>query len=92
MILKVQIISLIFSFVFGIFIYLILELFNKYIYNKKICIKIIFSLLYSLIFSLLYFFILLNINNGILHSYFFFMIIIGYLLTKYVYIKLFVKR
>lgn len=92
MILKVQIISLIFSFVFGIFIYLILELFNKYIYNKKICIKIIFSLLCSLIFSLLYFFILLNINNGILHSYFFFMIIIGYLLTKYVYIKLFVKR
>lgn len=92
MILKVQIISLIFSFVFGIFIYFILELMNDFIYNRKIYLKILISLLFSFIMSLVYFLLMLYINNAILHNYFFLMIIIGYLLAKFVYINLFVKK
>ena len=92
MILKIQIISLLFSFLFGIIIYFILELFGKFIYNKRIYLKIISSFLFSLIISILYFIMLLYINNGILHIYFFIMLIIGYTISNFVYVKLFVKK
>lgn len=89
--LKSQIYSLFFSFVFGIFFYLFLELCGNYLYSKKIVVRYIFSLLFSLFFSLLYFMILLRINNGILHMYFFLTILLGYVISKYIY-RLFVKK
>lgn len=92
MILKIQIYSLLFSFAYGILIYFILELIHKIIYNKKLILRIMFSLLFSLLISIAYFICLLNINNGILHEYFFLMVLIGYTLAKFVYLKLFVKR
>lgn len=90
--LKVQIMSLLFSFLFGISVYFILELFSKFIYNKIFCLKIISSFFFSLLVSFLYFVLLLYINNGVLHIYFFIMIIIGYTLANFVYVKLFVKK
>ena len=92
MILKIQLISLFFSFLYGIVVYFILELLHKYIYNKRILIKIIYSLLFSLIISILYFIMLLHINNGILHIYFFIMVVLGYTLANFVHVKLFVKK
>ena len=92
MILNIQIYSLIFSFFYGFLIYFILELAYKLIYNKKIFLRIIFSFLFSLICSLIYFFILIYLNNGILHEYFFLMILFGFILAKYVSVKLFVKK
>lgn len=92
MILKTQIISLIFSFIFGIFVYLILELMYKFIYNRKIYIKIIFSITFSLFISSGYFILLLFINNGIIHFYFFLMIILGYLFANIVFCKYIVKK
>lgn len=89
--LKLQIISLVFSFVYGILIYFLLELFDKIIFNNKIYVKLIFSLFFSLFVSVIYFIIMLYINNAILHYYFFIMIVLGYLFMRFVYIKLFVK-
>lgn len=92
MILKIQIYSLIVSFVFGIFVYFLLEFMQKFIYNNKLYIRLIFSLLFSFFISIVYFLLMLKINNGILHNYFFLMIILGYLFTKFVYFKLFEKK
>jgi len=92
MILKLQLYSLIGSFGFGIFVYLTLELMHKLIFNNNIYVKIFFSLVYSLVISLIYFIILLNINNGIIHIYFLLMVIVGYTVANFVYVKLFVKR
>ena len=92
MILKIQIFSLLFSFAFGIFVYFILELMHRFIYNNKISVKLFFSLLFSLFISIIYFLLLLRINNGVLHSYFFLMILLGYIVANFVYIKLFVKK
>ena len=84
MILKLQIYSLIFSFVFGIVFFFVLELFRDFIYNKKIVFRIINALIY--------FGILRKINYGIIHYYFFLMILLGYCISKYIYVKIFVKR
>ena len=92
MTLNIQIICLFVSFLYGIFIYFILEILKKYIYNKRIFIKIIFSLFFSLFISIIYFILLLYVNNGILHVYFFMMIVVGYTLANFVYVKLFVKK
>lgn len=91
MVLKIQIYSLVFSFVFGFVVYFLLELIHNIIYNKKKYISIIFSLIFSLIISIVYFSFLKIINNGILHVYFFMMVLLGYTLAKFVYVKLFVK-
>lgn len=92
MILKIQIYSLIYSFFFGFVIYLFLELVNKFIYNNKITLRIICSLLFSLVMSIIYFYVLLLINNGILHIYFLILLFAGYVLCRYLYNKLFVKK
>ena len=78
--LTVQIISFIFSFFYGIFFEILLELNIKIIYSSKLFIKLIGTFLFVIFNSLLYFFILLKINNGILHFYFFLCIILGYTL------------
>ena len=92
MILKLQIYSLIFSFVFGIVFFFALELFRDFIYNKKIIFRIINSIIISLVNALIYFGILRKINYGIIHYYFFLMILLGYCISKYIYVKVFVKR
>ncbi len=78
--LKLQIFSLIFSFIFGYLFYFTIYFLD----NIKIkLLKYILSLFIILVMSLLYFWGLLYINNGYLHVYFLFMIIIGYLLNSF---------
>lgn len=77
MILEVQIKTLIFSFLFGIYFAYMIRVNYKYIYTLKKLYKILATFL--LIFSnvLLYFIILLKINNGIIHMYSLLMIVLG---------------
>ena len=89
--LDTQIYSFIFSFVFGIFFYIVLGLFSKFIYSKKLFIKIVSSFIFSVGLSLLYFYVLLRINNGYLHLYFFLMILLGYFISQILSVKLFKK-
>lgn len=78
MTLKVQIISLIVSFLYGIFFSFLLNINYKIIYNNNKFVKIIGTLLFVLFNSLLYFLILLKINNGIVHIYCILALIVGF--------------
>lgn len=84
--LNIQVYSLLYSFLFGIVLYYILDLFNRHIMKCTIIIKIIVSLLFVLFLSTIYFMGLLYINNGYLHIYFLIIIMVGYMfvyLLKY---------
>ena len=88
MILKVQILTLIFSFLFGIIFDLEIKLNYKFIYQEKQLYKIITTFFFVMTNVLLYFIILQKINNGILHIYGIIAIIIGFTLSNYVIVFL----
>ena len=81
--LNVQLNSLIFSFLFGMFFYFLLDLFNRINYKSKLVFKIIFSFFFVFIITLLYFIILLYVNNGFLHVYFLISVLVGYLFVYF---------
>lgn len=91
MILGVQVISLVVSIGYGIFFYLTLELNSRFIYSSHLLVRVIVSFLFVMFHTLLYFLILMCINNGYVHIYFFLCILLGYIMCKVVY-KRFVKR
>lgn len=91
MLLKVQMISLFVSFCYGVFFYLMLELNSKVLYDSRLIVRIIVSFLFILFHTLLYFLILMKINYGYIHVYFFLCMFAGYLICKVLY-KRFVKR
>lgn len=87
--LKLQILSLLFSFVFGIIFSICTNINYRFLFCKNKIFKIIITIIYIIDASLLYFLILKRINNGIIHSYFLIAIFIGFLighinLNKYI--------
>lgn len=81
--LKLQVLTIIVSFLYGIFFSFFLDISSKYIYNSKLKIKILFSFLFILINTILYFAIMNKINNGIIHYYSFIAIIIGFFVENH---------
>lgn len=86
---KVQIISILFSFIFGIIFSLLTNINYKYLFSKNKIYKIFFTFIYILDATLLYFIIIKKINNGVVHLYFLLFIGLGFLVglvkfTKYV--------
>ena len=73
---KLQITTLLFSFLYGIFFSFFLSLNYKFIYSDKKILKTIIS------FLLLYFIILKKINYGVFHVYEILMIILGFVLEN----------
>lgn len=80
--LKVQLISLFFSFFYGICFYVATGLNRKFLFTGKRMSRIIFTLIYIIDFSLLYFIIISIINSGILHIYFLLSFVFGFFVTK----------
>lgn len=78
--LEIQIQSLISSFVYGLFLSLLYNIFYKYLYHKKTIINLISNFLFTILNVLFYFFMLMLINKGILHVYFLISLISGFLL------------
>lgn len=78
--LELQIQSLIFSLVFGMFFAFMFNLFYKYLFNGKIIFKIITNFVFVSINTLLYFLLLRMINDGIVHVYFIFMVVTGFVI------------
>lgn len=74
----VQLICLIVSFMYGIFLYYANHFNVRVIFKKNIVEKLIISILYLLVVSLLYVCFLYKINGGILHIYFVLVMIGGY--------------
>lgn len=92
MILKLQLLSLLYSFFYGVIFFILLELNYKFLYEGKLVYRIIVSFLFIIFISLLYFLGLLKINNGIIHTYFFVSLFTGYLLSFVIYKKINCKK
>ena len=92
MILKIQILSLIYSFFFGVIFFLLLEVNYRFLYEVKLVYRIIISFLFVIIISLGYFLGLLKINNGIIHIYFLLSLFTGYLVSFVIYNKINCKK
>jgi len=84
--LNIQIKMIVFSFIYGIFIFFLLNTLKKLIYNKNKNLKIISTFTLFLLNSIIYFFLLKKINNAIINSNllitFFIGIYMGYILRK----------
>ena len=78
--LKIQILSLFFSFLYGLTFGLFIKLNHKIIYNNKKTIKYLGTFLVIFISTLLYFIILKKINNATIHIYCLIVLSIGYCL------------
>ena len=88
MILSVQLKLLIFSFLYGIFLGVVMRFNYKLLYNSDYVLKILATFLLVISSVLLYFVILLKINYGIVHYYSFLTIILGFMLETFVELKL----
>ncbi len=80
--LNLQIISLVYSFIYGIIFYFLVLINKKYLYDNKYAFLI--DILFIIDNVLLYFIILRYINNGVFHIYFLVMLILGYILVYYI--------
>ena len=76
--LNTQIISLLFSFLYGFVFYLTLHFSTKIIYSNNLFIKVTGTFLFIICHILFYFFILQKINNGIVHIYLILSLSFGY--------------
>ncbi len=90
MALKIQLISFLVSYLYGMFFYIMLEINSKFLYSSNIFVKVIGSFLFVVFHTLLYFLLLMKINYGCIHFYFFLCILFGFIICKVVY-KKFVK-
>lgn len=88
MILKNQILTIIFSIIYGFFFYLLIYLNKKVLFNKSIIKRIISNLLFIIDMVLIYFIIIKIVNNGVLTYYSYIFIIIGMLIQKNIINKL----
>lgn len=76
--LKIQIISILFSFVFGVIFYILVFLNKCVLFNVKKYIQIVSTFLFMFDMSLLYFICIRFINDGIMHPYFLLSFLFGF--------------
>ncbi len=86
--LDIQIITLLYSFLFGIFYELSYLFLRKYLYYKKKYISYPLTLFFTLLFSFLYYLVLERANHGILHPYSIGLTFISCILTYSLFTKL----
>lgn len=79
--LQTQIISLLFSFIFGFIFSICTNINYRFLFSKNLTLKIIVTSIYVLDFSLLYFILIKHLNNGIIHTYFLLFVGLGYLVS-----------
>lgn len=82
--LSIQIKTLLFSLLFGFVFNIFVTLLNKFIYNKNKIIQIVSTLILTLFSTIIYFAILQKLNEAIIHPYFLFMFILGFSLSNVV--------
>ena len=76
----VQLICLVLSLFYGLFIYLVFNICNKMVKNKNVVIKFLVNSLLIIIMSFLYVFLIYKINCGIISPYFYLLILFGFVL------------
>lgn len=88
--LTLQIKTLLFSFCFGIFFAIMVNINLKFILSSNKFTKLIFTFLFVTINVLIYFIAIKKINDAYIHPYFILMIIVGYIVEIFIQ-KLIVK-
>ena len=84
MILETQIYTLLFSFIFGSLFGLLVKINYFFLNHSNKFIKILFTVVFVTIFTLIYFIILEKLNSGIIHIYYFIMLILGFCLEQFI--------
>ena len=79
---KIQIISLFYSFSYGVIFYFLNIINEKFSIKNKV-LNIIILFLFIIVNALLYITILYKINFGIFHIYFLFMLMIGFYIASF---------
>ncbi len=87
--LKTQLLSIMFSFGYGIICSYLYNINYNFIYKTSILYKIVINLLFCINLGLVYFLLLKVINNGIVHIYFILSFLLGFILfvNKYKFIR-----
>ena len=83
--LSIQLYSIIYSFFWGIILYYLLYLLDYILFKKHFLFQLFVSLFFLMLLSIIYFIGILFINNGWLHLYFFFSILLGYCLVFFLH-------
>ncbi len=78
---KIQIISFIFSFLFGSFFYIMSKLNYKIVWKYPIVFRYLITSVFILDIALLYIIFLYHINYGIVHIYFLMVLFLGFFCT-----------
>lgn len=78
--LEIQIQSLVYSFLFGLFFSFSFNINYKYLFSYNKGIKFIFTPIFTTFHTIIYFFLLKKINDGILNYYFLLLFLFGFLI------------
>ena len=78
--LKEQLLSILFSFSYGIIFSYLYNLSYNFLYKSKILYRILINILFCLIVFLVYFLLIKAINFGIVHPYFLLSFAIGFIM------------
>ena len=87
--LDIQLYSLVVSFLFGVLLALEFIVFSNVVNNMHFIFKGLLSFVFVMINAIAYFVVLILVNNGILHMYFFISIMCGYFLFYKLFTRLF---
>ena len=91
--LDIQILSLLFSFIYGVIISYLYNLNYNFIYYYSILYKVVINILFCIDASLIYFLLIKVINYGVIHIYFVFSFLIGFFVfsSKYKFLRNIIK-
>ena len=82
MILETQIITFLVSVGFGVLFSFSIDLIKNKLFQIKSLFQMIISLVLTILLSLIYFYVLLKLNNAIIHPYYIVAFIIGFLIEN----------
>ena len=74
----IQVLSFLFSFIYGGLLCFVGFVVRKKIGKRYIIFNVLYNVIFVSLFSLIYIYGLYKINNGILHEYFIFVLLLGY--------------
>lgn len=77
--LETQMMTLLFSYLFGFFYMLSYDFGKKYLYHKYLFVRFLSNFVFTFGMALLYYFILLKVNYGTLHFYELIAILLGFI-------------
>lgn len=91
--LDTQIISLLFSFGYGILVSYLFNLNYNFIYLSSLLYRVVINILFCVDLALVYFLLIKVINYGVIHIYFVFAFLLGFILfvNRYKFLRKLIK-